>query len=143
MNEEPCLFPNCLLLIPQGVLCASCTIGPSQNPARTLADQLPCWPKVPSSGCFLVWSAFSALNKLSCLLAGTTPCHAKDTGTFCQCPGVYPLLEDEVSQYPGCSEQFLCWVRTAAAKICKCLQDTCRMAVIHSCCGHMQTLSCC
>lgn len=47
---------------------------------------------LPSSGCFLGWSTYRALNKLSCLLAGTTPCHAKDTGPFCQCPGVSPLV---------------------------------------------------
>lgn len=106
-----------------------CVLPACLDPARiqpgVWQTNLTAAPKVPSSGCFLGWSAYSALNKLNCFLSGTTPCHAKGTGPFCQCPGVCPLLEDEVCQYSGCPEQFCCWVRIAPATVGKYLQDIC------------------
>lgn len=67
-------------------------LAPTRTQPGLWQTNLTAGPKVRSSGCFLGRSAYSALNKLNCLLAGTTPCHAKDTVTFCQCPGVCPLL---------------------------------------------------
>lgn len=78
---------------PPGFCVLPAPLAPASTQPGLLQTNLTAGLEVPSSsGCFAGCSAYSALNKLSCLLAGTTTRHAKDTVPFCQCPGICPLL---------------------------------------------------